>query len=78
MTSSIIVRVSRMTTAENAMPRISAGIVIWARFLSASWVKGMYFTSGDQPHQINGNTITSVPTQKPGSTSARMAKERAR
>ena len=39
-------------------------------------MKGVSFTSGDQPHQIAGNTITSVPTQKPGSASARMAKER--
>ena len=71
-----MVRVSRMTTAEKALPRISAGIRIWPIWRSGSSVNGVSLTSGDQPHQIDGNTITSVPTQKPGSASARMAKER--
>ena len=65
-----------MVIADNAVPRMSAGKIICLRFCTGSTVKATKFTCGDQPHQIDGNTITNVPTQKPGSASARMAKER--
>ena len=35
------------------------------------------FTRGDQPHQIDGNTMTMVPIQKLGTASIRIEKERA-
>ena len=71
-----MVRVSRITTAEKALPRISAGMSICPIWRSGSSVKGVSFTSGDHPHQIDGKTMTRVPTQKPGSARARMANER--
>ena len=40
-------------------------------------MKGTNFICGDQPHQIDGNTITMVPTQKLGTASIRIEKERA-
>ena len=36
------------------------------------------FTCGDQPHQIDGNTITMVPIQKLGTASIRIENERVR
>ena len=73
-----MVRVSRMVTAESAVPRMSAGIDHLAEVLQRILrVNGMNFTSGDQPHQIDGNTITMVPIQKLGTASIRIEKERA-
>jgi hypothetical protein len=40
--------------------------------------KGTKSTDGDQPHQIDGNTTTIVPSQKLGTASSRMEKLRAR
>ena len=71
-----MVRVSRMVTAESEVPRMIAGRIIWLRLCSGSCLKGMNFTSGDQPHQIEGNTITMVPIQKLGTASIRMENER--
>ena len=71
-----MVRVSRMVTADSDVPRMTAGRIIWLRLCSGSWRKGTNFTSGDQPHQIDGNTITMVPIQKLGTASIRMEKER--
>ena len=71
-----MVRVSRMVIAEKASPRIRAGIAIWPRLVSGFSRKDVNFTSGDQPHQIEGKTMISVPIQKPGTASARIAKER--
>ena len=36
------------------------------------------WTSGDQPHQIDGKTITMVPIQKLGMASIRIENERVR
>ena len=71
-----MVRVRRMVTADSDVPRMIAGTIIWLRFCSGSSRNGTYFTSGDQPHQIDGNTITMVPIQKLGTASIRMENER--
>jgi hypothetical protein len=54
-----------------------AGMIIWLRFCSGLAPKETNFTSGDQPHQIDGNTMTMVPSQKLGTASIRIEKERA-
>ena len=55
-----------------------AGRIICDRFCSGSSVKATNLTCGDQPHQIDGNTITMVPIQKLGTASIRIENERVR
>ena len=57
---------------------MKAGISICLRFCSGFSVNGTYFTSGDQPHQIDGSTITIVPVQNAGTASIRNESERKR
>ena len=53
----------RIVIADSAAPSTTPGTISWCRFLSGDSVNGTYSTDGDQPHQIDGNTTTSVPTQ---------------
>ena len=73
-----MVRVRRIVMADSAVPRISAGSANCFRFCSGLSVKATKFTCGDQPHQIDGNTITIVPIQKLGTASIRIENERVR
>ena len=71
-------RVSRIVIADSAMPRITAGSAICLRLAHGLSVKCVKCTGGDQPHQIDGNTTTIVPTQKLGAASIRIENERVR
>ena len=77
-TSSIIVRVSRIVIADNAAPSTMPGSSICCRFSDGDCMNGVNSIGGDQPHQIDGNTTTIVPSQKLGTASSRIENERAR
>ena len=53
-----------------------AGTIIWRRFWSGASKKRAYSSSGAQRHHTDGNTITSVPSQNPGTASMRIENER--
>ena len=72
-----MVRVRRMVMAERAQPRMIDGMIIWLRLAHGSLAKGTNWMGGDHPQQIYGKTITIVPSQKLGTASIRMEKERA-
>ena len=61
-----IVRVIRIVPAARAVPRIALGMRNMPRLPSGSSAKGIIFIEGDQPHQIAGNTMTMIPSQKLG------------
>ena len=72
-----MVRVSRMVTADSDVPEddrrqdhLASGCAVGPAG------KARTSRSGDQPHQIDGNTITMVPIQKLGTASIRMENER--
>ncbi len=64
--------------AESPVPRMRAGNIICFRFCTGSSVKATNLTCGDQPHQIDGKTMTMVPIQKLGTASIRIENERVR
>ena len=67
----------RMVTADIESPRRIAGTIMCERFPSGSSKNGVYSSSGAQRHHTDGNTITSVPNQKPGTASMTRENERA-
>ena len=72
-----MVRVMRMVTADMERPSRMAGTIMCAKFFNGSSKNGVYSSAGAQRHQTEGNTITSVPSQNPGTASITSEKERA-
>ena len=72
-----MVRVRRMVMADSAAPRMIAGMIICLRFCQRVVAEAhVVRPRGDQPHQIDGKTITMVPSQKLGTASIRIENER--
>src|SRR2546429_6007442 len=62
-------RVSLMSAAPAATPRMNPGRRNCTRWPAGSWANSTYSETGRQPHQIAGRTMTSVASQKPGTDS---------
>src|SRR5437899_2081021 len=65
-------RVSLMSAAPAATPRMNPGRRNCTRWPAGSWANSTYSETGRQPHQMAGRTMTSVASQKPGTDSPRM------
>ena len=69
-TSSIWVRIRRISPPLRPSPRMSAGTMMMLRFLVGSSSKRVYRSGGVQCHHTDGSVTTSVPSQKPGMASS--------
>ena len=66
-----------MVTADSESPSRIAGTIRCVRFAIGSTRNGVYSSSGAQRHQTEGNTMTRVPSQKPGIASITRENDRA-
>jgi hypothetical protein len=60
------------------IPIMKPGIMNWLKFWIGFLKKGMYLNDGAHPHQIDGYTMTIVPSQKAGIEIKRIDKVRPR